>query len=174
MQEQFNNIKQEYENFYRSLVLQGKFAAKDTGVGFWGPAVSDEILEAFKRLKIKGHFLDLGSGDGKVAMIASLFCERVVGIEYDPLLVLKAQEVRKKFSLLNVSLKNQDYFEHDISHYDYVFVNPDKPFFRGLDAKLETELRGRLIVYSNHFFPSTLRLNDQFKVNDTTVSVYSR
>jgi len=174
MEEQFSQIKQEYETFYRNLVLQGKFAAKDTGIGYWGPAVSDEVFEAFKTLKLKGHFIDIGSGDGKVSMIASLFCERVVGIEYDPLLTLKAQEIKNKFNLLNVTLKNDDFLNHDLSHYDYVFVNPDKPFHRGLEAKLLMDLKGKLIVYGNHFFPNSLRLEQQFKVNDTTVSVYSK
>ena len=91
----FAQIKKEYDNFYRSLLRSGKLPMRSTSKGFWNAAISDEVYEAFKRIglhKFK-NFLDIGSGDGKVVLIASLFCENAEGIEIDNFLHNKAVEI---------------------------------------------------------------------------------
>ena len=48
-------------------------------------------------MKRFNRFIDLGSGDGKVALIASLFCRQAEGIEIDDELFGKSLEMKEKF-----------------------------------------------------------------------------
>jgi 16S rRNA G966 N2-methylase RsmD len=169
----FNQIKTEYDDFYKSLMKEGKMPLRDTGIGFWGPSVSDEIYETFKKLKLKNKkFLDLGSGDGKVALIASLFCKQAHGIEFDRELHTNAAKIQGNLKIKNTTFFNGDFMKHDISKYDTIFCSPDKPMERGLEDKLKKELKGNLILYGHHFHPRNLKKKKSFKINDTLVTVY--
>lgn len=176
MEEIFNTIKEEYNNFYKSFLKEGKLPLMDTGKGFWGPVVSDEVFEAFKKMGLENfkNFLDIGSGDGKVVLIASLFCDSAMGIEIDKGLFLKSIEIRNKLNRDNAHFMNKDFFEHDLSAYDVLFLNPDKPLSRGLENKLLNEMNGKLIVYGHHFHPKILKRENSFIINGTFVGVYSR
>lgn len=172
----FNKIKEEYDNFYRNLLRRGKLPLGDTGQGFWGIAISDEIFEAFKKLKLHNFktFVDLGSGDGKVVLIASLFCKRAVGIEIDNGLHKKALEIQKKLAISNAIFFNNDFFSHSISEFDAVFTFPDQPMERGLEEKLLNELNGKLLHYGHHFHPKQLNKEQSFNVNGNMFTVYSK
>ncbi|MFH2028178.1 MAG: class I SAM-dependent methyltransferase [Nanoarchaeota archaeon] len=172
----FVDIKKEYDNFYMSEIKNGKLLAKDTCVGFWGPSVSDEVYQAFRKLSLGRftNFLDLGSGDGKVTLMAALFCKNSTGIEYDPILTGKAIDIRDKLQITNAKFINDDFFNHDISAYDVIFHAPDQPLHRGVEDKLIGELKGKLIIHGHHFHPSYLKKERSFKVNDTLFSVYSK
>lgn len=172
----FADIREEYDNYYSSLLKQGRLLAKDTGAGFWGPSVTDEVYEAFKKLNLNGkNFLDLGSGDGKVTLIAALFCENAVGVEYDPMLAGKAVELRDKIGLFNAKFINDDFFNHDLSAYDVIFHAPDQPLHRGLEEKLLREMKkgSMLILYGHHFHPANMKKRKSFTVNNTLITVYS-
>ena len=145
MQQKFNLLKAEYENFYRKLWSEGKLPMKDTLKGTWGVAHTDDILEIFQKLNLGKYknFLDLGSGDGKVVNIAALFT-KATGIEIDKDLIKKSNEIRKKYKLINARFLEGDYHHFDISGYDIIFVNPDAPFYRGLEDKLIKQLKGQM------------------------------
>lgn len=172
----FTLIKKEYDNFYRELLKKGKLPMWSTSKGFWNAAISDEVYEAFKKIRLNQfkNFLDIGSGDGKVVLVASLFCENAEGIEIDNLLHNKAVEMQRKFKLSNVMFHNKDFFEHDFSKYDILFLAPDTPLERGLENKLLKEMKGKLIHYGHHFHPRFLKKEDSFLVNENLISVYSR
>ena len=138
----FNQIKSEYDCFYRALLRKGKLPMWSTSKGFWNAAVTDEVYEAFKKVGLNkfSSFLDLGSGDGKVVMLASLFCKNAEGIEIDRFLHDKAVEMQNKIGLRNAKFHNKDFFEHSLSDYDVLFVSPDVPFERGLEKKLSKEM----------------------------------
>lgn len=174
--ESFGLIKKEYDSFYRELLSQGKLPLRDTGKGFWGHAMAEEIYEAFKKLKLHKFksFIDLGSGDGKVVLIASLFCKRAVGIEIDNELFRKSLEIQKKLFIPNAIFFNNDFYAHSISEFDAVFVYPDQPMERGLEKKLLNELNGKLIHYGHHFHPANLKKEHSFFVNRDMFTVYSR
>src|SRR3989338_7526429 len=116
----FNQIKSEYDNFYRQLLRKGKLPMWSTSKGFWNAAVADEVYEAFKKIKLNKfeNFIDLGSGDGKVVLLASLFCRNAEGIEIDKFLHNKAVETKNKLKIENAVFHNKDFFEHDFSKYD--------------------------------------------------------
>ena len=80
MHKQFAEIKKEYDDFYKSFLRKGKLPLWSTEQGFFGGVIADEVYEAFKKIKLDKNtsFIDLGSGDGKVVLIASLFCKRAL------------------------------------------------------------------------------------------------
>ena len=166
---------------------------RSTSKGFWNASIAGEVYEAFKKLKLSKfkNFLDIGSGDGKVVLIASLFCRNAEGVEIDKFLHSKAVEIKDKFKIGNAAFHNKDFFEHDFSKYDALFLAPDAPLERGLENKLLNEMKGKLIHYGHHFQPKFLKSrkskisdDDQkpqgfltkekdFLVNGNLVSVYS-
>ena len=172
----FSEIKKEYDVFYRSLLQRGKLPMRSTEKGFWNASVSDEIYDAFKKIKLSKfrNFLDIGSGDGKVVLVASLFCKNAEGVEIDDLLHHKALEIKEKFGLGNAAFHNKDFFEHDFSKYDILFSAPDAPFERGLENKLLKEMKGKLIHYGHHFHPKNLKKKESFQVNGSLVTLYSK
>ena len=172
----FEQIKKEYDYFYRSLLKSGKLPLWSTGKGFWGGVIADEIYEAFKRINLHQHksFIDLGSGDGKAVLTAALFCERAVGIEMDDNLFRKSLEMQRKLSIPNALFYNNDFYSHSISGFDVVFVYPDEPMHRGMEKKLLNELTGKLLHYGHHFHPQNLKLEDTFLVNGSLFTLYSR
>ena len=172
----FKQIKEEYGNFYRELMKKGKLPMWSTELGFWNAAISHEVYEAFKQLNLQRFkkFIDLGSGDGIVTLIAALFCEEAHGVEHDNELFEKSIEMMHKLNINNARFHNKDFFEHDIDDYDVVFVSPDKPMERGLEKKLLAELNGKLIHYGHHFHPVNLKKDKSFSVNNTLITLYSR
>ena len=44
MEDKFRKIKEEYGTFYKSLLKKGKLPMRDTEVGFWGTAASDDVF----------------------------------------------------------------------------------------------------------------------------------
>jgi len=173
--EVFEQIKSEYDSFYKGLLRQGKLPLWSTGGGFWGGVIADEVYEAFKRIGLHNHrsFIDLGSGDGKAVLIAALFCERAVGIELDNSLFKKSMEMQRKLNIPNAIFHNSNFYDHSISEFDVVFTYPDAPMHRGLEKKLLNELRGKLIHYGHHFHPEHLKAEDSFLVNGNLFTVYA-
>jgi len=155
---------------------QGRLPTKDTGIGFWGPSIPDEVYEAFRKIGLRKcrSFLDLGSGDGKITLIASLFSKYSYGIEYDQELHKKASELQSKLGIKNVRFVNDDFMKYDLSKYDIIFCSPDKPMERGLGKKLEKELKGKLVLQGHHFHPANLKKGKSFRVNDMLFTVYSK
>lgn len=172
----FARIKKEYDDFYRELLKKGKLPMFVTEKGFWNAVISDEVYDAFKKIKLSQfrNFLDIGSGDGKVVLVASLFCKNVEGIEIDKFLHDKAIEMKNKLKINNAIFHNKDFFVHDFSKYDVLFLAPDTSLDRGLENKLLKELDGKLIHYGHHFQPKFLRKEGSILVNGTLISVYAR
>lgn len=176
-QEHYENIKDAYNDFYKFLYVKHKmFPVKDTGVGYWGVSVADEVFEIFKRIELHKfkHMLDLGSGDGKVVMIGSLFTKSS-GVEFDPWLVSVSHDVRNKLmhipSMNRVTFHQGDFKQHDFSNYDVIFLNPDKEPHH-IQSKLQDEFKGVLILYGNHMPMTSLRTHSQFVVEGTPVTLY--
>ncbi len=94
---------------------------------------------------------ELGSGDGKVALIGSLFT-RVTGYETDESLYKKSLEIRDELELSNVVFLLEDYLLADLSPYDILYLYPDKPF-SVLEETLRASWHGHLLVYGPHFPP---------------------
>ena len=171
----FAELKKEYDNFHKNLLRNGKLPLWSTGKGFWGGVVANEVYEAFKKINLNKNstFIDLGSGDGKVVLTAALFCKRAVGIEIDNGLYQKSLEMQRRIGIPNALFFNNDFNDHNISDFDYVFAYPDEPMHRGLEKKLLNELKGKLLHYGHHFHPQNLKAETEFLVNGNMFTVYS-
>jgi|TARA_B100001971_G_C18143473_1_gene511685 hypothetical protein len=169
----FLAIKKEYEDFDKSLLKRGQLPMWDTGVGFYSPAILAEVFELFKKINLQNykHFLDLGSGDGRVVLTASLFT-KATGVEIEPTLISKSNHLRNRLDL-KANFIRKNFYDYKISNHDIVFVNPDQPMHRGMENKLLNELRGHVIVHGPHFHPTLLRKQKDFEINSTYMAVYS-
>ena len=174
--ELFDQIKKEYGVFYKSLMLRGRLPMWSTEKGFWNASIADEVFEAFRKIKLDKfkNFLDIGSGDGKVVLIASLFCGNAEGVEIDDALHHKALEIQSRLGVSNAVFHNKDFFQHDFSKYDILFSAPDAPFERGLENKLLKEMKGKLIHYGHHFHPQNLKKENSFMINGNLASLYTK
>lgn len=174
MLNQYTQIKQAYNDFRLSLLRTGKLPLRETVAGFWGTSICDELLSIFKRINLENcrHFLDVGSGDGRTVLIASLFT-KATGIELDLQLYKKSLEIRDKLGL-QAEFLHDDFFNHDFSDYDVLFCYPDKPLYYGLDQKFRDELQGRLVIYGPRMDNVRLHHHDSFRVNGTLINIYTK
>jgi len=175
----FKEIEQEYDSFYKEIYSKGKIPVRDTEVGIWGVSVAENVYELFKKINLKKYknLLDLGSGDGKIVLIASLFTN-ATGIEFDKELHEKAVEIRKKLNInpKKAELIQGDFLKHDFSKYDIIFINPDKGFHKGTEDKLLKEMNKdcRLFVYNFVFEPRFLKKGKKYWFKETPVTVYRK
>jgi protein-L-isoaspartate O-methyltransferase len=167
----FDAIKQFYSKRHAGLLLSGK-AQRSTQSGYWAASDPQQLFELFQQLHLERfkNFLDLGSGDGIVVAIASLFTSSA-GIEIDAKLHKEALGIKKQLGL-DYSLKCADYLEEDFSKYDFIFINPDNYFYR-LEKKLVEGFKGTLVITDNMFKPLTLNAKSNLSVGGIEFSVYS-
>ena len=173
MQGRYEQIKEEYNKIHKEFLKKNPILVKYLEKGVWAPSISKEIFKIFHRYSDKNQsFLDLGSGDGLAVMVASLFFKHAYGIEMEKEFFDISENVKKKLNIENTTLINDDFFNHDFSKYDVLFIAPDKEFSLKLENKLLRELNGKLIVYSSIFQPKTLKKIDQFETHHFDVSTY--
>lgn len=170
--DQFNKIKKEYNEFTKSFLNQGRLPLGPTTKGYWGASIIEELAKLFKKIDLGKYknFIDLGSGDGRVVFVASLFT-KAYGIEGDKDLYDHSIKMKEKLGR-DVEFLNKDYNEIDLSEYDVLFLYPDKrdnKFFN----KLKNEVKGLLIVEGVHFNPE-LKKVDTIEIEGTIFSLYSR
>ena len=147
----------------------------DTEKGFWGAAITEHIYEFFKKIKLQNYknFIDFGSGDGKVVLIASLFGIKATGIEFDKDLIKTSKKIRDKLKL-KANFIQGDFLKHDISKYDIIFVNPDKGFEHDLEDKLIKEMnpKTKLFVYNQIFLPRFLKKRKSYWFDQVPIIEY--
>ena len=142
----FPLIVQKYREHTDSILRKGDFPLRETFNGFWGISVCEEVFELFKKLRLRyyNNFLDLGSGDGRVAAIASLFTN-ATGIESDKELYEKGLKIKNKLKLdcdfINKNFYEGDYYKLRIGDYR-ALINID---FENKILKIEViDKRGRI------------------------------
>jgi hypothetical protein len=152
----FKRVEDIYQRFYQALKLNGMLPYRSTVSGMWAVSDAKEVYHGFSHFQLGQyhHMADLGSGDGKVALIGSLFT-RVTGYETDEVLYNKSVEIRDELGLSNASFQLRDYLLADLSPYDILYLYPDKPF-HDLEEKLRSVWQGCLIVNGPHFPPRYL------------------
>ncbi len=166
-------IKKAYDKLLNDFLSSGRIPSKDTGIGFWAISITDDLFTLFQKIKLNQYksFIDLGSGDGRAAHVASLFTKST-GIEYDLELHEHAEKIKSSLGL-DTELINKNFLEHDISGYDVVFLNPDQRLHK-LEPKLLSELKGDLILYGAEFHPKSLAHVKTFTANTTPVTIYRK
>jgi protein-L-isoaspartate O-methyltransferase len=172
--ESLQKINTFYEQYYAALKEKGIHSHKETEKGFWLSSVSTEVFDLFRTIGLEqfNHFADLGSGDGKVALIASLFTKST-GIEFDQELVKRSIQIKEEIGTNNLRFKKGDFLEEDLSAYDILFVYPDNPLVR-LEQKLLKEFRGDLIVCGGIYPPERLVKKRVVQINNAVFGIYRR
>ena len=182
IEQKFQAISKTYDDYYKSLLSKGKLLVRDTSAGIWGYASASICFEFFRQISLHKakNFIDLGSGDGKVVAIASLFTNSV-GIEADKELFEDSIKIKDKLIKNNVieqercKLINDDFMkqEYDLSEYDIIFINPDKLFTLEFEQKLIKELTGTLYIYNNIFAPKMLKKGKTYWIKQMPIITYN-
>jgi hypothetical protein len=168
--ERFAQIESFYKKRRNRLILDGK-SQRTTAFGYWAASEPVQVFELFRKLGLGKyrHFVDLGSGDGIVVAVASLFTKSA-GIEADKGLHNDAVDIMKQLNM-KYCLKNEDYLHEDLLKYDFIFMNPDNHFHL-LEKKLVEGFKGTLVIADNIFRLLTLKPKSQISVGGTSFSVY--
>ncbi|MBD3355304.1 methyltransferase domain-containing protein [Candidatus Woesearchaeota archaeon] len=176
--DKFHAIKERYSEFYeKNFYAKGKGAVFDTAKGTWGPAGTQDVYELFVKIKLQDYknFLDLGSGDGKVVLIASLFTN-ATGIEIDEKLIKVGEKIKKNLNLNKAKFIHGDYLKQDTSKYDFIFINPDQGFHKGIEDKLIKEMNkdAVLFVYNKIFQPRFLKKGKTYWFDGIPIMKYTK
>ena len=149
----FRKVEAAYQNFDQLLKSDGALPYRSTELGMWATSDLNEVYRAFGYFQLYRytHLADLGSGDGRVALIGSLFT-RVTGYETDEVLYQKSLEIRDQLGIHNVIFSQQNYLLADLAPYDILYLYPDKPFY-DLEDRLHYSWQGHLLVNGAHFPP---------------------
>jgi hypothetical protein len=131
---------------------------KMTPAGMWACSDAKEVYDLFVQMGLErfAHLCDLGSGDGRAVLLASLFTQ-ATGIEADPELVRVSQGLARELGLKRARFLCGDCRQADLTPYDLLFLYPDKPL-DWLEARLPPRWPGRLLVYGPYFKPQRLTL----------------
>lgn len=173
----FNKIKQQYIKLYGELIADSRLA-RPTKLGYYGAASSDAVHGLFRKIHLEKYssFIDLGSGDGKIVLIASLFT-KAEGIEADSDLIKTGNRIRDrlKISKEKAGFIEGDYLDIDLSGYDIIFVNPDSPMYE-LEKKLRREMKddALLIIAGNLYKPLNMKLENSFTIDNVWFWIYSK
>jgi SAM-dependent methyltransferase len=144
----------------------------DTQKGIFGVTDISIFHQFCKKINLNksDYFVDLGSGDGRVAIVASLFCE-TKGIEFDAELV---EESKNHNEALNTSAEFlcTDYEEYDFSKTTVVFSFSDHPFSKNMITKLQEEFTGTLYIYEGIFLPENIKKGKTIWIGQTPIISY--
>jgi hypothetical protein len=104
---------------------QPKIAAPAPNLAHYDPTPASAVLEmtTFVPILADSRFIDLGSGLGRVPMLAHLLTGCAAsGIEIDPDLHERAQQAQAQLGLPLVDLQHGDARDRDLSQFDVVFM----------------------------------------------------
>ena len=153
----FRVIEKAYVNIKLALESTDQPEYKSTKSGMWAVSKPVELYHAFCHFQLARyeHLADLGSGDGRVALIGSLFT-RTTGYETDEEQYKKSLEIQDRLRINNARFIQEDYLLVDLSPYNVLYLYPDKPFY-ALEERLRTVWQGYLLVNGPHFPPRHFR-----------------
>ncbi len=111
----------------------------------------------------KGKLLmELGSGDGRVSMLAGkLYGVKAVGFDVNPLLVFWSNYLAKMRHLKNCHFEQKNIFDADYSKADYLYIFLMPDLIKKLIPKLKKELKKGSVIISHGF-----------KVEDRKIKLY--
>jgi hypothetical protein len=154
----FSKIKAAYQDFYKRLnLLEDTPPYRSTKSGMWATSVAEEIYRAFCHFELDqyNHLADLGSGDGIVVVIASLFTQ-ATGYEIDEWLYQQSIKLSHSLNLSKATFLRKDFLQANLTGYDMLYLYPDKPFYE-LEERLLATWSGRILVNGPHLPPRYLR-----------------
>jgi len=148
-------------NFFESLDNSNKESEKslvwDTEKGIFGTSDLNILKKFFEKIGLEktDYFVDLGSGDGRVCILASLF-SKAVGIEFDKDLFEDSLKNADILGISDVEFINSDYESFDFSKASIIFSYADHFFSKEFINKLKKDFHGVFYVYQGVFTPEGL------------------
>lgn len=174
----FSDIKHYFEEQDRAMLSHGKLLVHDTSCGIFGVTHLDDAHQFFTKIRLERfrHLADLGCGDARVAIVASLFT-RATGVELDSEVARRARAAITSVPLpeearARLTFKEQSYYDEDLSQYDVIFMFPDKRFDDVIRAKLAREFTGYLFVYNRVFAPLEIKPGKTYWVGQIPIASY--
>ncbi len=174
------DIASEYRLLASDLLKKHLFM-RPTSVGYFAGARIDDIHEIFEKLRLEKYkkFIDLGSGDGRVVLMAATYTS-AEGVELDDELFATALRMQKKLGTENAVLKKAVFHQKNyltdihLGEYDIIFINPDSRLYE-LEKKLRQEMKkdAILIVYNAVYRPTNMKLKRTIGVGPSAGFVYS-
>ncbi|MFO8015502.1 MAG: hypothetical protein R6U32_00195 [Candidatus Woesearchaeota archaeon] len=166
------NIKKEYQQHEAKLLSEGRLM-RETCLGYYGPASVSSVSDLFRKIGVKGSFVDLGSGDGRVVLVAALFAD-AEGIEADKELVDESKRICSKLGI-KAGFVQGDYLDACLSGYDFLFLNPDSRFPE-LEKKLRNEMKqgAKLIVMGSLYRPLNMKEEKSIVIDGTRFGIYRK
>lgn len=148
----FPQIKEFFQKVDEEYKLKNKYVFKTTK-GIFGVSDLEILNEFFNKinLNLKNKFLDLGSGDGRVVFLASLFCD-ATGIEFEKKLIELSLKYKENLNL-NCNFICDDFNNLNFSKYDILFSYSDSFFSNEFVERLKKEFSGTLYIYQGIFLP---------------------
>ncbi|MGE0793700.1 MAG: methyltransferase domain-containing protein, partial [Candidatus Woesearchaeota archaeon] len=146
----FLELKQFFDKQDEEYKSSNKYVFK-TSKGIFGVSDLEILNEFFQKINLQGNFLDLGSGDGRVVFLASLFCN-ASGVEFEKSLIDLSEKYKKELNL-SCNFICDDFNNIDFSKFDVLFSYSDNFFSKEFVNKLKNEFKGKLYIYQGVFLP---------------------
>jgi SAM-dependent methyltransferase len=106
------------------------------------------------RLEQTDIVMDVGSGDGRLVLLAAPLCARAIGIELNPLLVWISKIRAKKKGSSNATMTRSNFWNTDLSDLTVLFVYCLDTHMDALKEKIVSEMKpGSRIVSHGFTFP---------------------
>lgn len=176
MERKFNLIREHYSRQDIELITKKGSRVFNTSHGIFGVSDLAEMFSFFQEVGALGErIIDLGSGDGRIALLASLFGP-TTGIEVDKDLHNIAVKTREELiehipELERCRLVNGDYTEADLSGYTLFFTYADHGWTEDFENRLKAS-GGMLYSYQNIFTPKTIKKGKTIWVGQTPIVSY--
>jgi len=166
-------VDQEYPYQLSATMAVSENNEYKTEKGKFGPSDVKRLFNCFDDIFLPGmKFLDLGSGDGRVVFLASLFGVEAYGIEFDPLLYQLSKDAMKKLKgdvdPELITLIEGDFLKYDFSEYDIFYLNEGTSDIVSLESKLYDEMNPEsilLVIDSYAGYVNELRLNQTMRTH---------
>lgn len=145
---------------------------RDTVKGIFGVSELSVLNDFFNKISLSENdiFVDLGSGDGRVNILASIY-SKSIGIEFDKELVVESI-ANNAFLQTSAEFIEQDYELYDFSDTTIIFSFADHFFSDDFIKKLKKEFKGKLFVYEGIFTPDNLRKGKTIWIGQTPIISY--
>jgi len=172
MKSEFERIKEYFDELDSSHQESNKKLVYSTEKGIFGTSDLEVVYEFFKKIKPNPTdvFIDIGSGDGRVVLIASLFCH-AIGVEFDKNLVQNSKEHANNLGK-EVEFLCEDYEEFDYSQANIIYSYADHFFTPSFIERLKEEFKGQLYVYQGVFLPEGVKKGPKIWAKDTPIISY--
>ncbi len=132
------------------------------------PSMGKHIREVFSQLNLQDKkFVDLGSGDGKIVILAARQGAQAYGVEINPALVAFSW-IRALMFNVHVHFRHASYYDYALHDVDVVYIYLLPAAMEKLLPKFQRQLRPGSIVISNTFQFKEMQpdqvLNSQFYI----------